>query len=140
MLHLNDTTLALQCLRIITKNAPFFSEGFVQKFKIHVARDQWEPIADEVSEALRNIPRDLAKSKHSYLLTVQAMMHARNKYSDGAMRAFNDAIKLDGENGLAYLERGRLFLELRKSSKAENDFKKAVSLGNEQASKMLAGL
>jgi len=31
-------------------------------------------------------------------------------------------------------------LEMRKSSKAENDFKKALSLGNEQAKKMLSDL
>ncbi|MEO5601558.1 MAG: hypothetical protein ABIR06_11595 [Cyclobacteriaceae bacterium] len=140
VLQAKDTTLALSCLSIITKHVAVFSEGFVQKFRIHIARNQWEPIADDLSAALSNLPADLAKSKHSYLLTVQAMMHARDKRRDDAMKTFNEAIKVDDGNGVAYLERGRLFLEMRKSSKAENDFKKALSLGNEQAKKMLAGL
>jgi tetratricopeptide (TPR) repeat protein len=140
VLHVKDTTLALRCLDITTKQAPFFSEGFAQKFKIHIARNQWELVAADLSVALSNIPPDLAKPKHSYLLTVQAMMHARNKRKDDAMKSFNEAIKVDGANSLAYLERGRLFLEMRRSSKAETDFRKAVSLGNEQAIKMLAGL
>jgi tetratricopeptide (TPR) repeat protein len=135
-----DTTLALYCLGIITKHAPFFSEGFVQKFKIHLARNQWEPIAEDLSAALENIPTDLDRSKRSYLLTVQAMMHARDKHKEIAMKSFNAAINVDAANGLAYLERGRLFLEMRKSSKAESDFKKALSLGNEQAKELLAGL
>lgn len=59
--------------------------------------------------------------------------------TDAAMKSFNAAINVDDQNGLAYLERGRLFLEMHKSSKAENDFKKALSLGNEQAKEMLAG-
>jgi tetratricopeptide (TPR) repeat protein len=140
VLHLKDTTLALYCLSSITKQAPVFSEGFVQKFKIQIARNQWGPVADDLSAALNNIPVDLAKSKYSYLLTVQAMVHARDKRRDDAMKSFNEAIKVDGTNGLAYLERGRLFLAMHKSSKAENDFKKALSLGNEQAKEMLAGL
>ena len=140
VLHLNDTTLALSCLNTITKQAPFFSEGFVQKFKIHIARNQWAPIVDDLPAALDNIPEDLAAYKRSYLLTVQAMVHGREKRRNDAIKTFNEAIRVDGGNGLAYLERGRLFLEMGKSSKAESDFRKALGLGNEQAKEMLAGL
>ena len=140
VLQRKDTAQALYALDIITKNAPYFSEGFVQKFKIHVARNQWDVITDNIALALDNLPADLAKPKRSYLLTIQALVFARNKHRDDALKTFNEAIKADNANAFAYVERGRLFLQMRKSSKAENDFKKALSLGNEQAKEMLANM
>jgi tetratricopeptide (TPR) repeat protein len=140
VLQLKDTAQALYALDIITKKAPYFSEGFVQKFKIHIARVQWASIADDLPVALNNIPVNVPKSKYSYLLTIQALLYARNRHTDDAMKTFNEAIKVDNANDIAYLERGRLFLQMRKPSRAENDFKKALGLGNKQAKEMLAAI
>jgi tetratricopeptide (TPR) repeat protein len=138
VLQLRDTAQALYALDIVTRKAPYFTEGFVQKFKIHMARDQWQVIADNLPIAMNNVRVDVPRSRHSSLLTIQALQYARNKQKDDAVKTFNEAIKVDNENAFAYLERGRLFLQMRKSSKAENDLKKALALGNEQAKEMLA--
>jgi tetratricopeptide (TPR) repeat protein len=140
VLQLKDTVQALYCLDRITKKAPFFSEGFVQKFRVYVARDDWKSIADDIRLAMNNIPADLARSKHSYLLTIHALLFSRNQHSDAAIDKLGEAIKVDEKNDFAYVERGRLFLQMRKSSKAENDFKKASDLGNQQAKQMLANM
>lgn len=140
VLQRSDTAQALYALDVITRKAPYFSAGFVQKFKVHLARDQWQPVADNISLALRNMPSVGARHERSYLLTVQALVLARNKHRDDALRSLNEAIKFDSRNDLAYLERGRLYLEMRKASKAEDDLRKAQSLGNERAKELLVSL
>lgn len=133
-----DTTHALYCLGIVTEAAPYFTEGYVQKFKIHMARNDWQPVADDIMHALRNSRADAAKPKYSYLLTLQALIHARNRHTDDAIKTFTEAIKFDEYNDLAYFERGRIFLSAGKSSKAESDLRKASSLGNQKAKELLA--
>lgn len=140
VLQRKDTAQALSALNIITAKAHYFSEGFVQKFKIHLARNEWKPVAENILIALRNMPPTLARSKRSYLLTVQALVLSRDKHRDDALKAFSEAIRADKKNDLAYVERGRLLLQMRKSAKAEDDFRKAQSLGNEQATALLESL
>lgn len=133
-----DTTRALQYLHTLTNAVPVFTEGFVQKFKIYIARDSWKPIKDEVLLALRNVRQDVEGARQSYLLTLHAMVLVDEHHHEDAIAVFNEAIKVDKKNELAYLQRGKLYLELGKSTKAENDFKQASALGNKQAAIMLS--
>jgi tetratricopeptide (TPR) repeat protein len=132
-----DTTYALHCLDILTEGAPSFTEGYVLKFKVHLAREEWTPIVKSAFEALINSRADASKPDHSYLLTVMGMVQSREKQTDSAIKSFGDAIKFNEKNDMAYLERGRLYLSLSKYSKAESDVKKAVALGNPEAKKIL---
>jgi Tfp pilus assembly protein PilF len=66
------------------------------------------------------------------------MNFVRQKRENDALTAFVEAIKLDKTNDLAYFERGKLYLDMGKSSKAESDLKEASSLGNKQAKQLLA--
>lgn len=138
VLQVKDTVQALSCLDVITASAPYFTEGYVQKFKIYMAKDQWKPVADEVSNALRHSRADAAKSNHSYLLTLQALGYSKNRHTDDALKTLSEAIRFDDKNDIAYLERGRLFLAMGKKSKAEDDLRQASALGNSQAKQMLA--
>lgn len=140
VLYVRDTAQAVHVLNLITSNAPYFTEGYVQKFKIHVARNEWGPIADNIQIALRNRRPDARSSLHSYLLTVQGLVYARTRHTDDAVKSLNEAIRLDKKNQLAYVERGRLYLEMGKSSKAENDFRQASALGSVQAERMLTSM
>jgi tetratricopeptide (TPR) repeat protein len=135
-----DTTHALYYLDIITEGVPYFTEGYVQKFKIHLARNEWKPIQTYARDAEMNRRPDAGPTKNAFLLTVMAMVYSRANHHESAMKSFNEAIKLDEKNDFAYLERGRLFLSLGKSSKAESDFRKAMALGNPEAKKMLKGV
>lgn len=134
----NDTTLALKYLNIFTETTPIFTEGYEQKFKIYVKQGNWKPIKDEILRALRNSRMDVANSTRSYLLTLHAMILSDEHHKEDALNVFDEAIKTDKKNQLAYLERGKLYRQIGKTSKAESDFKQASSLGNEQAKELLS--
>lgn len=140
LLQAGDTTQALHSLNVILDAAPYFTEGYVQKLQIHMARSEWPNVSNHITRAMTSIRVDAAKSKRSYLLTVQALVYSRNRHTDDAVKTFSEAIRFDKKNGLAYLERGRLFLAMGKSSKAEDDFRKALALGNLQAKEIMRAM
>jgi tetratricopeptide (TPR) repeat protein len=133
-----DTTLGLYALNNFTAALPYFTEAYVQKFKIHMARNEWEPIKSDITNAIRNRRWDAEKNNYAFLLTVQAMNLVKDHHNEDALSAFNEAIKLDKKNALAYLERGKTLLTMNKVSKAESDFKQASVLGSEKAKQLLA--
>ena len=133
-----DTTLALKALSPLTEKYGEFTEGFARKFKVQLKRGEWNDIEKDISYAVVKSRIDAPKSDHAYLLTIQAMNFVRQKRENDALAAFVEAIKLDKTNDLAYLERGKLYLDMGKSSKAESDLKEASSLGNKQATQLLA--
>jgi tetratricopeptide (TPR) repeat protein len=137
VLQLKDTVQALYSLDAITKAMPYFTEGYVQKFKIHVDRDEWKPVSENIATALRNRRADVDKSKHSYLLTLQGLLYSQNQHNDDALKSLSQAIDFDSKNDFAYLERGRIFRSMGKASKAKDDFETASKLGNKKARKML---
>jgi tetratricopeptide (TPR) repeat protein len=138
VLLIPDTLRALFYLNTITTAVPFFTEGYVQQFKIHLARNDWKPIQNNITNAVRNSRMDAEKSKHSYLLTLQALNFLRLSHEDDALKTFTEAIKFDKKNDFAYLERGKLLLAMGKDSKAESDFRFAYSLGNQNAKELLS--
>ncbi|MEO7990125.1 MAG: hypothetical protein ABI663_11320 [Chryseolinea sp.] len=133
-----DTTLGLYALNNFTTALPHFTEAYVQKFKIHMARNEWEPVKNDITTAIRNRRWDAEKNNYAFLLTVQAMNLVRDNHNEDALSTLNEAIKLDKKNALTYLERGKILLTMNKVSKAESDFKQASVLGNEQAKQLLA--
>jgi tetratricopeptide (TPR) repeat protein len=138
VLALKDTLQALYSLDKITAATPYFTEGYVQKFKICVARNNWKPIEKDILHALRNTRSDTGKPQQSYLLTLQAVVHSRNRHQADALDTFDQAIKFDKKNAFAYRERGRLLLAMGKASKAEKDLTMAFSLGDKQAKQLLS--
>jgi tetratricopeptide (TPR) repeat protein len=145
MLHLIDSTMAkgdtvivLTKLNRITRDNDAFTEMFVLKFKIHMARNEWAAIENDIARATRNSHKDAPKSDRAYLLTLQAMSFARNRHEEDALKAFDEAIRMNKNEDLAYLERAKVFLAIGKTSKAESDLKLASSLGNKQAQRLLA--
>lgn len=132
-----DTTFVLQALNTITEAAPYYTEGYVRKFKIHMARNEWKPIEAEILKALRNSRADAEKTEHAYLLLVEAMTLAKNRHKEDALTKFTESIKLDKQNAIAYLERGKLLRAMGKTSKAESDLKQAAELGSEKAKQLL---
>jgi tetratricopeptide (TPR) repeat protein len=137
-LNKGDTVQVMDVLDKITQHCPYFTEGFVLKFRIHLEREEWELIQKDIALALRNSRMDAPKSDHAYLLTLQAMHFVREKHQDDALKAFDEAIRANKKNDLAYLERGKLWMVMGKTSKAESDLKQASSLGNKQAGNLLA--
>lgn len=133
-----DTSFVITCLNTITKHAPFFTEGFVRKFEIHEIKNEWGPIEADIYRAIEYIRSDIKNAQRSYLFTMQAMVLERTKKNEEALKHFDEAIKVDKKNARAYLERGKLYLGMGKSTKAESDFKQASSLGNEQAKELLS--
>jgi tetratricopeptide (TPR) repeat protein len=132
-----DTTRALFYLDKITEAAPYFTEGYVQKFKIHLARSEWKSIENSITKAVRNSRKEASKFNYSYLLTVQAMTYVRLRHEEDALQVFDEAIKFDKGNATAYFERAKLWLSLGKASKARSDFKKAFLLGDKRAGQMV---
>jgi len=133
-----DTINALRAADGITRNYNFFTEGFVLKFKIHMSRDEWPPIEQDIARAVSNSRKDVPKSDHAFLLTLQAMTFARHRHQEDALRTFDEAIRMNKNNDLAYLERAKVWQVMGKSSKAESDLRQASSLGNKQAKQLLA--
>ncbi|MBT1686000.1 tetratricopeptide repeat protein [Dawidia soli] len=140
VLHAKDTTRALFYLDTFVKASPQFTEGYVQKFKIHMARKEWAPVSAEIGLALIYARSDAPKSARSYIMTLTALVQARSSDTSEAVKSLNEAIKLDLKNDFAYLERGRIYLAQGKTSKAASDFKEASALGNEQARQLLASM
>ncbi|HEX6889088.1 MAG TPA: hypothetical protein VF141_00290 [Chryseolinea sp.] len=134
-----DTVKVMDAIEGITRDNAYFTEGFVLKFKIHMARNEWLPIENDITRAVRNSRKDVSKSDHAYLLTLQAMNFARHRHQEDAIKTFDEAIRMNKSNDLAYLERAKVFLLIGKSSKAENDLRQASQLGNKQAQQLLAG-
>jgi tetratricopeptide (TPR) repeat protein len=140
VLHVKDTVQALFYLDTFVKAAPGFTEGYIQKFKIHMARNEWALISPEVALAVIHARSDISKPTRSYLMTMSALLQARSSDTSEAVKSLNEAIKFDLKNDLAYLERGRIYLAMGKTSKAESDFKEASALGNQQAKQLLASM
>jgi tetratricopeptide (TPR) repeat protein len=137
VIHIPDTTQALLYLEAVSENTPYYTEGFVQQFKIYMARNQWDPVAAKISRAVIFCRPNISPAKYSYLLSLRALSYAKSQQTDDALKTFNEALKLDKDNDLALLERGRLLLEMGKSSKAINDLKASASLGNKEAAALL---
>lgn len=137
MLVTGDTIKTLFYLDHFTQAAAYFTEGYALKFKIHLKRQEWDPIKKEIARSLRNSRANADNRDHSYLLTLQAMVLAMHNHHDDAIQLLNEAIRFDKENALAYLERGKVFRKLAKESKALNDFEKAIALGNEEAKSLV---
>jgi tetratricopeptide (TPR) repeat protein len=140
VLHVKDTVQALFYLDTFIKAAPGFTEGYVQKFKIHMARNEWALISPEVALAVIHARSDISKPTRSYLMTMSALLQARSSDTSEAVKSLNEAIRFDLKNDLAYLERGRIYLAMGKTSKAESDLKEASALGNQQAQQLLASM
>lgn len=139
-LHAGDTTQALNFLDKILEQVPAFTEGYVQKFRIQVARDAWKAIDEKILDALRHRRLDSRPGVHSYLLTIRAMSLVRLRHREDALAIFDEAIRTDKGNGKAYLERGRFLLEDGKKSKAQKDLERASVLGEREAGAILATL
>jgi tetratricopeptide (TPR) repeat protein len=140
VLHVKDTARALLYLDTFIKAAPGFTEGYIQKFKIHMARNEWALIWPELGFAVLHARSDISKPTRSYLMTMSALLKARSNDTSEAVKSLNEAIKFDLKNDLAYLERGRIYLAMGKTSKAESDLKEASALGNQQAKQLLASM
>jgi tetratricopeptide (TPR) repeat protein len=65
------------------------------------------------------------------------MEYAKSRHSEDAANTFDQAIKFDKANAMAYLERGKVWLAIGKTSKAIKDLEKAGELGSEEAKRLL---
>jgi tetratricopeptide (TPR) repeat protein len=146
MLHLvdsvlqkGDTTLAVTALTSFVKSAPWFTEAYAMKLKLHLEQSDWPILELDLSRALRNSRADAAKEHRAFLFTLQGMV-MRNANNEGALDAYDAAIRSDKSNAFAYLERGKFLLTKNKTAKAIDDLKKSASFGNLEARKLLEGL
>ncbi|MBL7872711.1 MAG: tetratricopeptide repeat protein [Cyclobacteriaceae bacterium] len=137
VLATGDTLQVLRCLNKFVKASPYYTEGFIKKFKILQLKNEWNDIEQEVAIALRNEMVGVPKTHHSYLLTLQGVILVKNKHLDDALKTFNEAIKFDKANALAFLERGKVWQSMGKESKAATDIKRAAELGNRSAKELL---
>ena len=135
-----DTIQTIRSLNKLTDALPAFTEGWVQRFRINLTKNQWDEVSNNIHHVLRNIRTDVKSTDHSYLLTLAGIFYLRSHHSDDAIRTFDEAIKHDKNNALAYLERGKLFLSKGKTAKAETDLRKASSLGHQEAHSLLDSL
>jgi tetratricopeptide (TPR) repeat protein len=140
VLQKGDTTSALAALTSFVKANPSFTEAYTLKLKLHVMRTEWSPVESGVFTALANIRPDAAKEHRVYLLTLKGIVLSKTNHPEHALIAFDEAIRSDKHNALAYLERAKFLLNKNKTSKATDDLKKAASLGNSEARKLLAEL
>jgi tetratricopeptide (TPR) repeat protein len=144
MLHLvdsvlqkGDTTLALTALTSFVKNNPWFTEAYTLKLKLHFRQNDWSAIESGLFTALRNSRADTLKEDHSYLLTLKGMIMIKTNHPEDALDAYDESIRFDKKNALAYLERAKYLISKNKNSKASEDLKKAASLGNSEAKKLM---
>ncbi len=147
MLQLVDSTLVAGdtvkteiALKSFVKATPAFTEGYVLKFKLNLARKAWSEIETEIMRALTNVRTDASKPDKAYLLTVHGMVLARQQQTNEALKKFNEALKLDSQNAVIYYERGKLLATHNKTTKAIQDLKIAASLGSVAAEKELRRL
>jgi tetratricopeptide (TPR) repeat protein len=133
-----DTLEGMRLLKKVTNATALFTEGYAQRFRLDILQNNWADVEQNISRAIGSSRADAHVENHSYLLTLQAIIYAREKREQEAMEIFNEAIKTDRKNHLAYLERGKLFRQLGKTTKAQNDFKEASVLGNPEAAKIIA--
>jgi len=138
VMAIGDTVTALNALNHFTAAAPYFTEAFVRKFRIYLAMNDWKVIENEIGMAVRNSRVDVPNDQYAFLLTIQAMVYAKNRHELDAIKIFTEAIKLDKSNALAYLERGKLWLSQGKVSKAQSDIQQASLLGSKQADDILS--
>jgi tetratricopeptide (TPR) repeat protein len=119
-----DTTKVLLYVDAFLEVSPYYSDAWVMKFKILHARNDWTSIDKDLDYALQTIAgKSDKKSDYAYLLTLQAVTFTRNGKKNEAIKTLSEAIKVDSKNAWAYLERGKLYAEMGKASKAESDFK-----------------
>jgi tetratricopeptide (TPR) repeat protein len=140
LLASQDTTKALAYADRLTRNTPFFTEAYVIKMKILLAKKKWGDLRSEIDRAISNSRTDAGDQKHAYLLGIRAITWVHEQKYYEALAKFNEALLLDANNTLFFLERGKLYLALDKKSKAVSDLKKASSLGSKEAHDLLQTL
>lgn len=140
VLQKGDTTFVLAALTSFVKSGTSFTEAYALKMKLHLAQNDWRPVESGLFDALRSIRADAPKEDHAYLLIVKGLVMKKNNHPDDALDAFNQAIRYDKSNALAYLERGKFLLTQNKTSKAIDDLERSASFGNVEADKLLKGL
>jgi len=140
ILEKGDTTLVLSYLNQITYSAPVFTEGYALKMKILLQRLDWDGINKEIDKAIRNRRQDAHPEHLSYLLTIKAITSGRGNRYDEAIVRLNEAIEYDGNNSLAFLERGKIMLATGKNNKAITDLRKALALGQNEAGGILKNI
>lgn len=138
LLQHGDTVSMVSSLEPIVSIAPYFTEGYCRLMKVKVKKGQWEYIQDNIAKATANCRKDASDIDYSYLLTIEAMIQLQNKDVDSAIGTLEKAIRQDSRNALAYLQRGKLYLDLGKKSKAEPDLRKASALGNSEANQLVS--
>ena len=137
MLQRGDSLNTLIYLNKFTKCLPQFTEGFVLRIRLLVARNDWATIADVIDTAIRNSRAYINRKDHSYLLTIKGMALSKEQNYGAAVQKLDEAITYDKSNSLAFLERGKALLASGKTSKAIIDLKKAASTGYKEADELL---
>jgi tetratricopeptide (TPR) repeat protein len=140
VLQKGDTTLALKALTSFVKEHPTFTEAYAMKIKLHVKQNDWSLIESDLTSALSNMRPDAPKQDHAYLFTIQGIRMSNTNRPEEALDSFDAAIRFDKSNAFAYLERGKFLLVRKKISKATDDLKRAATLGNSEAKKLLKEL
>lgn len=135
-----DTTQALHYISAFTDSAPFFTEAYADKFRIDMAHGKWTDIERDIAHVMRNMRMDANPIDQSYLVTLQGMIYARYKHDKDAMKTFDEAIAMDKNNALAFRQRGKLWMGQGKNLKAEEDLKRAIALGDKEATQLLEGI
>jgi len=107
-----DTLRSMNALNKFTIAAPNYTEGYVRKFKVHVARNEWSEIERGLPRAFNYSSALTAKSDESYLYTLQAMLQAKGGETEASLATFDRAILLDGKNKLASQEKNKLLATL----------------------------
>lgn len=139
VLQKGDTTLALTALGSFVRANPSLAEGYALKLRLHHLQNDWTSIEQCVFDALANLPSTAPKKDRGYLITLKGIVMTRSDRHDEALQAFDEAIRHDKANALAYLERGKILLT-RNKTKATDDLRKSASLGNKEAGNLLKSI
>jgi tetratricopeptide (TPR) repeat protein len=130
-----DSLRSMKALTVFTTAAPTYTDGYVQKLKIHRARNEWTEIEKALPTAIRNCSVLTGKSDESYLYTLQAMSEARHGLDEQALKTFDRAILLDGKNKLASQERNKLLVKLGQGQE-KTSLKNTAARGQKKSAAM----
>lgn len=136
---LKDTVQLIKAFDQMTIGLPAYTNKYIFYFQYHFNHNNWSEIEARIEVVLAKMDRN-SDQELSFMHMLLAMVKTKRGELFEALEDFNQALKKDKGNTLAWLERGRLWQRLGDPEKARNDWETAAKLGSSEARELLISM
>ncbi|HQQ82083.1 MAG TPA: tetratricopeptide repeat protein [Cyclobacteriaceae bacterium] len=133
-----DTAKAEYYAALFVSSEKNFASGYKVLINIWKKQGKWDRIEKIIDVALKSAHDSYSwQPSYPYFLIIHGMILNRTGKSLEALADLDKAISLDTSTSLGFLERGKIYMSLKRDRESKRDLTKAAKMGNQEASKIL---